>query len=387
MTGLASIEILRRLVAFPTVSRHTNLPLIEWVRNFLADQGIESHLVPNSDGSKANLFASLGPLTEEGLVLSGHTDVVPVDGQRWTSDPFVLTERGSRLYGRGACDMKAFIAVALARVATWKEWALARPVHLMLSYDEELGCLGAPSMIAAARHALPTPAAVIVGEPTGMKIANRHKGMTVAQTCVGGIEAHSSLAHRGVSAIMLAGELIAHIAEIAEQLAQSVRSERLGFNPPYTTVCVNQINGGTAQNILAARCEFTWDMRVVPGDVPSRVMDRVTAFASQRLAALSAQGKECRVETHILADAPALRPDDGVAERLALAVSLQGTDVVAVPFGTEAGQFQQAGWSAVVCGPGSIEQAHKPDEFIEVSQIAACESFLDRAVARQCRVA
>ena len=219
MATLGTVEILERLVGFPTVSRESNLPLIHWVRNYLADQGIESHLVPNAAGGKANLFASVGPIEVGGIVLSGHTDVVPVDEQPWTSDPFTLTARDARLHGRGACDMKGFIAAALSRVPVLKAAKLRRPVHFMFSYDEEIGCLGAPSMIAAAGQQLPKPAVVIVGEPTSMAVANEHKGICAGRTRVTGIEAHSSLTHQGVSAVMLAAELIHHLSETAGKLA------------------------------------------------------------------------------------------------------------------------------------------------------------------------
>lgn len=383
---LDATEILGRLVGFPTVSRDSNLPLIDWVRNYLADLGVESHLIRDGSGSKANLFASLGPMEAGGLVLSGHTDVVPVDGQAWSSEPFELTARDSRLYGRGACDMKGFIAVALARAASWARAPLRRPVHLMLSYDEEIGCLGAPSMIAAARQVLPQPAAVIVGEPTGMRLASSHKGVCVLRTRVTGREAHSSLTHQGASAVMLAGELIAHLSEVAARLAAHRDSRGTGFEPPYTTLSVNRIEGGTATNILAAACEFSWDIRVVPGETPVPIVGELSAYVDRRLAELGAAGKSCSVETHVQADVPALeREKTGLAGTLAGGASHGPSDALSVAFGTEGGLFQRAGWSTVVCGPGSIEQAHKPDEFIERAQLIGCETFLDRLVARQCR--
>lgn len=387
MAVLDTVEILERLVACPTVSRDSNLPLIDWVRNYLADHGIDSHLVKDASGTKSNLFASVGPAEEGGLVLSGHTDVVPVDGQAWSSDPFKLTARGSRLHGRGACDMKGFIAAALSRVPHWKASRLSRPVHLMFSYDEEVGCLGAPSMIAAASEALPKPAAVIVGEPTSMRVANEHKGICTVCTRVSGIEAHSSLTHQGVSAVMLAGELIAHLGALSRRLAtqggRSARAQR--FEPPYTTLSVNRIEGGTAVNILAATCEFGWDIRPLPGERAAAVLDAFSEFARARVAELSSEGKKCDIASTVIADVPPLEADEGAAEQLVRAVLGGVAEPVTVPFATEAGQFQQAGWSTVVCGPGNIEHAHKPDEYIERAELAECERFLDRAVARQCR--
>jgi acetylornithine deacetylase len=388
----STVEILERLVACPTVSRDSNLPLIDFVRNFLSDHGVRSHLVHDDTGRKSNLFASIGPEVEGGLVFSGHTDVVPVDGQAWSSDPFALTARDSRLYARGACDMKGFIAAALSRVPALKSAQLSRPVHLMFSYDEEVGCLGAPRMIAAASQRIPKPGIVIVGEPTSMRVANEHKGICTARTSVTGSEAHSSLTHQGVSAVMLAADLIAHLSEIAAEMARdglsvagrsADRTSR--FVPPYTSVSVNTIQGGTATNILAGACEFTWDIRALPGESPDRVLAALAEFADLRRQAILAEGKRCGISTTVLANVPPLEADNGLAEQLARAISQSSGDTITVPFATEGGQFQRAGWSTVVCGPGSIEQAHKPNEFIERAELQACEAFLDRAIARQCQ--
>lgn len=384
MASLDTTAILERLVAFPTVSRDPNLPLIDWVRNYFIDHGVTSQLVRDDSGHKSNLFATIGPQVEGGLVFSGHTDVVPIDDQRWTSDPFKLTSRDSRLYARGACDMKGFIATALSRVPALVSAKLSRPVHLMFSYDEEIGCLGAPRMIAAASEQIQKPAAVIVGEPTSMRVANEHKGICTLITRVTGIEAHSSLVHQGASAVMLAAELIEHLNGIGRALAAApARSSR--FTPPYTSVTVNTIRGGTAINILAAACEFGWDIRALPGENPKAPQESLAQFAAQRLAALEAEGKHCSIHSTLRSDVPPLEARDASAEAIAHAASSDAHETITVPFATEGGQFQRAGWSTVVCGPGSIEQAHKPDEFIERSQLEACEAFLDRAIARQCR--
>jgi len=382
-----TVGILERLVGFPTVSRDPNLPLIDWIRNYLADHGVESQLVPDDTGRKANLFASIGPAVEGGLVLSGHSDVVPIDGQDWSSDPFTLTTKGTRLFGRGACDMKGFIATCLSRVPLLSASKLKRPVHLMFSYDEEIGCLGAPRMIAAAGERLPKPGAVIVGEPTSMRVANEHKGICTAITKVTGVEAHSSLTHKGVSAVSLAAELIAHLDGEARKLAStdSAPSPRAArFTPPHTTLSVNTIHGGTAINILAAACEFGWDLRSLPGESPGRIIEGLERFAAARVAALAAEGKHCTIQSRLLADVPPLEADGGAAEQLARELSPVPGEPTTVPFATEGGQFQRAGWSTVVCGPGSIEQAHKPDEYIERSELQACETFLDRAIAKHC---
>lgn len=381
---LECLDILRSLVAFPTVSRESNLPLIEWVRNYLADLRIESHLVPNADSTKSNLFATVGPQNPGGLAFSGHTDVVPVDNQRWSGDPFRLDARGSRLYGRGASDMKGFIAAVLARVPAWARAGLRRPVHLMLSYDEEVGCLGVSSMITAARDTIPKPAAVIVGEPTGMRLATQHKGTCYLKTRVAGVEAHSSLTRQGESAVMIAGELIAHLGEVARKLASEAPSDRRAFEPPYTTISVNEIAGGTANNVLAALCEFIWDIRVLPGGSSEAIVREFVSHVEQRLMQLSSQGKRCDARTTVLADVPPLEAEHGAAAAaLVRAATDSREEDVAVPFGTEAGYFQRAGWPTVVCGPGSVEQAHRADEYVERSQLAKCEAFLDRLVHRQ----
>jgi acetylornithine deacetylase len=384
---LNTVEILERLVGCPTVSRNSNLPLIDFVRNYLEDHGVASQLVPDDSGQKSNLFASIGPEIAGGLVLSGHTDVVPVDGQAWTSDPFELVARESRLYGRGACDMKGFIAASLSRVPALKAAKLAKPVYLMFSYDEEIGCLGAPRMIAAAGARLPKPGAVIVGEPPRMRVANEHKGICSSRTRVTGIEAHSSLTHQGVSAVMLASELIAHLDRIARDLAGATRSARAKrFTPPYTTLSVNTIQGGSATNILAGHCEFTWDLRALPGESPEKIINALTEFAEKRRLELHAEGKTVTITNHVLANVPPLEAEEAsAAEQLARVSAQEAADSTTVSFGTEGGQFQRAGWPTVVCGPGNIEQAHKPDEFIERAQLEACEAFLDRAISRQCR--
>jgi acetylornithine deacetylase len=281
--------------------------------------------------------------------------------------------------------MKGFIAAALSRVPALRAAQLTRPVHFMFSYDEEVGCLGAPRMIAAASARIPKPGVVIVGEPTSMRIANEHKGICTSRTTVTGSEAHSSLTHQGVSAVMVASDLIARLGEIARELAARGAERPSRFVPPYTTVSVNTIQGGTATNILAGHCEFTWDIRALPGESPERVRAALAEFAERERQRLGAEGKRCSIETKVLADVPPLEADYGLAEQLARAVSQSSEDATTVPFATEGGQFQRAGWSTVVCGPGSIEQAHKPDEFIERAQLDACEAFIDRAVERQCR--
>ena len=379
---LSPRQILDRLVSFPTVSRDTNLPLIDWVEDYLESQGVTAHRVWNEDRTKASLYAHIGPEVAGGVVLSGHSDVVPVDGQVWSSDPWTVTERDGRLYGRGTCDMKGFVALALAAVPLALAADLKRPLQLALSYDEELGCTGAPPMIAEMARSLPRAAAVIVGEPSRFSVVTGHKGGTGFKVHVKGYEVHSSLIHTGVSAIMAAAPLIdfanrvntANAARPPAALAQM-------FDPPWTTLHVGMIRGGTAHNITAADCRFSCEIRVVPGE---DIEDWVAAFEGQVAQAVAAM-QTIRPETGITVErffsVPPLRPEtDGAAE--ALARRLTGDNGLhVVSYGTEAGQFQAEGYSAVVCGPGDILQAHQPDEFLEISEFDAGWSFMQRLVA------
>jgi len=379
---LSPRQILDRLVSFPTVSRDSNLPLIDWVEDYLESHGVTAHRVWNEDRTKASLYAHIGPKVEGGVVLSGHSDVVPVDGQVWSSDPWTVTERDGRLYGRGTCDMKGFVALALAAVPLALAADLKRPLQVALSYDEELGCTGAPPMIAEMARSLPRAAAVIVGEPSRFRVVTGHKGGTGFKVHVKGYEVHSSLIHTGVSAIMAAAPLIdfanrvntAHAARPPAALAQM-------FDPPWTTLHVGMIQGGTAHNITAADCRFSCEIRVVPGE---DIEDWVAAFEGQVAQAVAAM-QTIRPETGITVarffSVPPLRPEtDGAAE--ALARRLTGDNGLhVVSYGTEAGQFQAEGYSAVVCGPGDIAQAHQPDEFLEMSEFEAGWSFMQRLVA------
>jgi acetylornithine deacetylase len=379
---LSPRQILDRLVSFPTVSRDSNLPLIDWVEDYLESQGVTAHRVWNEDRTKASLYAHIGPKVEGGVVLSGHSDVVPVDGQVWSSDPWTVTERDGRLYGRGTCDMKGFVALALAAVPLALAADLKRPLQLALSYDEELGCTGAPPMIAEMARSLPRAAAVIVGEPSRFSVVTGHKGGTGFKVHVKGYEVHSSLIHTGVSAIMAAAPLIdfANRVNIANAAKPPAALAQM-FDPPWTTLHVGMIQGGTAHNITAADCRFSCEIRVVPGE---DIEDWVAALEGQVAQAVAAM-QTIRPETGITVarffSVPPLRPEtDGPAE--ALARRLTGDNGLhVVSYGTEAGQFQAEGYSAVVCGPGDIAQAHQPDEFLEISEFDAGWSFMQRLVA------
>ncbi|MGY0777884.1 acetylornithine deacetylase [Azospirillum argentinense] len=376
-----SKAMIARLVGFDTVSRRSNMALIDWVRDHLAGYGVESRLVPSPDGAKANLFATIGPVTEGGVVLSAHTDVVPVDGQPWDTDPFTLVERDGRLYGRGTADMKSFPAVALALLPDILEAGLKRPLHLALSYDEEVGCIGAPAMIARIADELPRPSAVIVGEPTLMGVVLAHKGCYVLRTTVTGHEVHSSQIDRGVSAVMTAARLVNLVGDMAAENAAAAEPA-CGFDPPFTTLQVGTIEGGTAANITARHCSFVWDIRPLPGDDWTRYRDRFEAECERLRAVMRRISLDCDIRTEQLAGVPGLAPEpDGPAAQLCHALTGRN-DTGMVSFAAEAGQFQEAGLSTVLCGPGSIDQAHQPNEYIDVAQVTACEGFLRDLVRR-----
>nr|WP_247897157.1 acetylornithine deacetylase [Azospirillum argentinense] len=376
-----SKAMIARLVGFDTVSRRSNMALIDWVRDHLAGYGVESRLVPSPDGAKANLFATIGPMTEGGVVLSAHTDVVPVDGQPWDTDPFTLVERDGRLYGRGTADMKSFPAVALALLPDILEAGLKRPLHLALSYDEEVGCIGAPAMIARIADELPRPSAVIVGEPTSMGVVLAHKGCYVLRTTVTGHEVHSSQIDRGVSAVMTAARLVNLVGDMAAENAAAAEPA-CGFDPPFTTLQVGTIEGGTAANITARQCSFVWDIRPLPGDDWTRYRDRFEAECVRLRAVMRRISPDCDIRTEQLAGVPGLAPEpDGPAAQLCHALTGRN-DTGMVSFAAEAGQFQEAGLSTVLCGPGSIDQAHQPNEYIDVAQVTACEGFLRDLVRR-----
>jgi acetylornithine deacetylase len=380
-------EMLEKLVSFDTVSSKSNLDLVAFVQDYLSGHGVESHLVHDETGEKAALFANVGPEAAGGVVLSGHTDVVPVEGQPWTADPFALTERDGKLFGRGACDMKGFDALALAIVPHALKAGLKRPIQIALSYDEEVGCTGAPPMIERMRRILPPAAAVIVGEPTMMKTVNGHKGIASLVTRVRGFEVHSSLVHTGVSAVMTAARLVCWLGDRMAENAAAPRPEAAAFEPPWTTLHVGRIEGGTAGNITARDCWFWTDIRVAP---PETVEDWIARYREEA-ARLEAQIKAIRPEAAISVEVQSVVPPcrrepaglggDGEAERLVRALTGDNSQNV-VSYATEAGQFQDAGYSVVICGPGSIEQAHQPDEFLSLEQLDAGEAFMRRLVAR-----
>ena len=375
----SAIDLLARLVAFDTTSRDSNLALIEYVERLLGELGVTATRVPNADGRKANLYATLGPQTEGGIVLSGHTDVVPVDGQIWSSDPFTLTERDGRIYGRGTCDMKGFLALALAAAPIFAEpGRLKRPVHLAFSYDEEVGCLGAPSMIAEIAKHLPRPAAVIVGEPTMMEVVHGHKGITTYTVTVTGHEAHSSLTHLGLSANTVAIRLMHRLMELADRLEREA-DPASPFQPKHATITVGMINGGTAGNILARQCVFLFDLRCPPGMDPQPILAPFLTEAKAVDTEMKARFPDTGIDIVRRSLTPAFAPEpDGEAERVARSLAGDNGPPRVVPYAAEAGQFQEAGFSTVICGPGSIEQAHQPDEYVGRIQMERGATFMLR---------
>jgi len=373
-----SIEILRQLVAFDTTSRGSNLALIEWVEAYLAEHGIASQRVPNPEGTKSNLMASIGPAVAGGVVLSGHTDVVPVDGQAWSTDPWVLTERDGRLYGRGTCDMKGFLALSLAAVPELVSAPLKRPVHLAFSYDEEVGCLGAPDLIAAIAAQLPAPAAVIVGEPTDMVAVRGHKGVCTFRVTVTGHEAHSSLTHLGVSATMAAIPLLSALNALSQQLERDA-DPASPFMPRGSSLTIGMVHGGTAANILARECVVVFDLRFPHGVDPMAVLAPIFDLGRQIDAELKARHPDAGLVIEQRSHTPALFAEpDGAAETLARRLAGDNGPARVVPYAAEAGQFQAAGFSTVICGPGSIDQAHQPDEYVERAQMERGAGFMVR---------
>ena len=375
-------ELMDRLVGFPTVSRDSNLELIDFVEEYLSDLGVSATRVPNEDGTKAALYAHIGPQVDGGVVLSGHTDVVPVDGQDWDTDPFVVTQRGDKLFGRGTCDMKGFDALALSAVPLALERGLKRPLQIALSYDEEVGCIGAPPMIDhMAAMGIPRADTVIVGEPSMMKVVTGHKGCIGYDVHVNGFEIHSSLQHQGVSAIMMGAKLIDWANQVnAENAARTPDPLAADFVPPYTTLHVGVINGGTAHNITAKDCKFGFNFRILPGEDIAAWQARFEAKVAEIAAEMQAIHPDTGIEAVQYFDVPGLVPEDaGQAEALVRRLTGENASNV-VSYGTEAGQFQERGYSAVICGPGDIGQAHQPNEFISVDQFQQGEAFIGKLI-------
>ncbi len=379
--NLPALDIMRALIAFPTVSRDSNLDLIDWVEAYLASHGVAARRVYDATAKKAALYANVGPEVAGGIVLSGHTDVVPVDGQDWTMDPFAVTEKDGKYYGRGTCDMKGFDALALAMVPYALSLDLKRPLQIALSYDEEVGCIGAPPMIDDMVAHLPRASAAIIGEPSMLRPVTGHNASAMYQIDVHGFEVHSSKLPQGVSAIHEAGRILGWVNDWnAKLMAETPDPVSATFDPPHTTAHVGVITGGTAHNITAKDCGFKLGFRAPAGDNLERHCTALETFLSSLHDDLRAKHPQAGVTFDRVNGVPALKPEaDGIAEALIRRLTGDnGTHVVT--YGTEAGQFQDRGFSAVVCGPGDIAQAHQPDEWIEIAQFEAGEALLRRVV-------
>lgn len=375
-----ALRILGDLVAFPTVSQHSNLELIAYVNQKLDQLGARTHLTLDAGGTKANLFATIGPAeTDGGVILSGHTDVVPVEGQEWSSDPFAATERDGRIYGRGTADMKGFIACAMALAPRFTEARLRRPLHLAFTYDEEVGCLGAQVMLEDLALSGRKPSACIVGEPTGLRIIEGHKGCCEYVTSFTGLEGHASQPDRGVNAVEYAVRYVARLLELGEALKPRA-PDGSRFDPPWSTIQVGRMAGGVARNIIAGGCVVDWELRPVNAGDLAFAKGEITAFVeSELLPRMRAVSPDATIVTEVIGEIAGLEPmTPSEAEALVRTLTGDRGPASCVSFGTEAGLFQQQGISTVICGPGSIEQAHKPDEFIEIAQLDACLEMIGR---------
>lgn len=377
MTDLSRTQaILANLVGFPTVSADSNLAMIDHMADLLSDAGARVDLFHDDTGTKANLFATIGPDREGGIVLSGHSDVVPVTDQKWTSDPFRLEERDGRLFGRGTCDMKGFIAATLAMAPDYAARRLKRPIHFAFTYDEEVGCLGARSLVPALQARGIRPAMAIVGEPTDMRIIEGHKGCCEYTVAFQGLEGHGSNPDRGVNAVEYAVAYVARLMELRHQLRHRTPVASV-FEPPWTTINIGRLSGGVAHNVIASRAELDWEMRPVQDSDAALVRQTMADYCNDvLLPQMQAVCPDAGITTYVIGEVCGLEPmEENAARRLVAELTgANGADVVS--FGTEAGLFQQMGLSAVLCGPGSIEQAHKADEYVTLSQLDQCLTML-----------
>ena len=377
----ASRTMIERLISFNTVSRDSNLGLIEWVRDYLQKLGATTRLTHDTTGKKANLFATLGDSNKPGLILSGHTDVVPVDGQNWESDPFIATERDGKLYARGSADMKGFIGIALTQapkfIAALNENRLDAPLHYALSYDEEVGCLGVRGLIRDLQENAIRPAGCVVGEPTSMQPIIAHKGTHRFRCAVHGREAHSSYVTHGVNAIEYAARLVVFIRQIADRLAQ-VEQRDYGFNVPYSTLSTGIIQGGIAANVVPKDCVFQFDMRTLPQASPDALYQEIRSHAETLAAEMRRVDPDAGIDLQWMSQTVGLAAAETDAiVQWAMQLS-RNASVGKVSYGTEAGLFQKMGVPTVICGPGDIAEAHRPNEFVALDQLAQCESFMDR---------
>ena len=380
---LTAKEIMDALVSFPSVSRDGTKAVADWVQNYLTSHGIDSHRMNSDDGKNAAVYAHVGPEIDGGILLSGHMDVVPVDGQDWTSSPWEVTERDGKYFGRGTCDMKGFDALALHALVTAKSKGIKRPLQIALSFDEEVGCTGAPPMIDQILQTMPKASASIIGEPSMMQAVTGHKGGTIFDVTFHGHEVHSSIMYQGVNAIMEAAKLIDWANQInAENMAAEPHPTAAEFDPPYTNVHIGVISGGTAHNITAGMCNFGFGFRTVPNENPDDWVARLMEKVAEIEAGMKAVHPDAGITVTPRANVPGLKPEEmGEAEAIVRAIT--GDNAThKVSYGTEAGQFQERGYSSVICGPGDIAQAHQADEFISIEQFQAGELFMQKLVER-----
>jgi acetylornithine deacetylase len=384
MNTQKSLEVLEALVGFDTTSRNTNLPLIAWIEQYLDKLGVAHQRIPSPHEPKSNLWATIGPKDVPGFILSGHTDVVPVDGQEWSSDPFKLTRKNGRVYGRGSTDMKGFVACCLAAVPDMLKANLAQPFHLAFSYDEEVGCVGARDIAAHVGTSAVKPIACFVGEPTNMEVVIGHKSKRSFRVAVRGRTCHSSLAPLGVNAVEYAARLVTKIREVSDRHAREGARDAL-YDIPFTTAHTGMLHGGTALNIVPDDCKFEFEFRSIAEDSLDALTDEVTDFARKLEPEMKAVAPEAGITIERRSSFPGLETAPA-AEVVTLAKRLTGRNAHSkVAYGTEAGLFHDAGVPTVVVGPGSIDQAHKADEFVEVSELDKCGAFLDRLIAHASR--
>lgn len=385
MPSSASIEMIKKLVAFDTTSRNSNLALMQFIQDYLKDLDINSTLIKDKSEEKANLYATVGPKDVSGIMLSGHTDVVPVDGQNWDTEPFEAIEKNNKIFGRGTCDMKSFIAVVLAMLPQFINRELKIPLHLAFSFDEEVGCIGVRSLINFINQLPLKPRMAIVGEPTSMEVVAGHKGKRSYRACVSGFEAHSSLAPKGVNAIEYAARFITFLNNIGQRIAENGPFDPL-YDIKYTTLHVGTIEGGTALNIVPKECFFDFEMRYIGDENPDQIQSEFMSYSEKTLDPLmKAVNKESGFIVELVNDVPGLDiSEDHEAVSFVKALA-ERNNVKKVAFGTEAGLFQtRSKIPAVICGPGSIEQAHKPNEFISLEQIDKAEKFMTRLIDQLC---
>ena len=380
----SSLSLLSRLVAFPTISSETNIPLIDFVEDYLASWGVSCTRVPTSDGTKANLFATVGPVDAAGILLSGHTDVVPVADQSWSGDPFILRIDSGKAIGRGAVDMKGFVACALRLVAVASRSPLKRPLHIALSHDEGIGCVGVSRMLPLLKDAIRPPTLCVIGEPTNMAVVVAHKGKFMGRLVCHGVPGHSSDPGSGVNAIMMASDVVGALADLQKSLRNAANPDN-AYLVPYTTVHVGKIAGGTSLNVIPALCEMEFEVRHIPGDDQQQLVGMIKSVADTVARSYDAPDRPARIAVDILNAYPSLAADPDCAAADLLRALTHSDGPSKVSFGTEAGLFAtELGVPTYVCGPGDVAMAHKADEFITISQLDKCDTFLEGILANLC---